>query len=131
MSKSKRFIGISISFAAGILLASVTNFSLQAVYIFLAVCVLVFSLSFVSSQKLIALVALFLFCAGLGFLRLSASIIPNQYQELFENKQQLEGYIVEDVDIRTDKQLLTFKPKGFKQNILITTTLAQKFFYGD
>src|SRR5207253_812354 len=41
------------------------------------------------------------------------------------------GYVVEDPDIRSNDQLITFRPKNYNQNILITTTLAQSFFYGD
>ncbi len=131
MSKSKIFTGVAISFAAGIFTASKFSISGQAVYIFIGVCVLVFALAFVSQYKTSALAALFLFCAGLGVLRLQVSQIPSQYVNLYGEKQSLEGYIVEDVDMRTDKQLITFKPKGYNQNILITTTLGQKFFYGD
>lgn len=131
MSKSKVFIGIAISFAAGILVASKFNISAQAVYLFVGACVVGFALSFISHKKTTALIALFLFCGGLGFLRLQVSQMPNRYLGLFEEKQSLEGYIVEDVDIRTDKQLITFRPKGSNQSVLITATLGQKFFYGD
>ena len=131
MSKSKIFIGIAISFAVGVLSASRFNIDAQAVYIFIAVCVLVFALSFISAAKKPALAALFLFCGGLGILRLQASISPNEYQSLVGEKQQMEGYIVEDIDIRSNEQLITFKPKGSSTSILITTTLVQKFFYGD
>ena len=69
--------------------------------------------------------------AGLGILRINWSQKPNQYQELFDSKQQMQGYIVEDVDVRATNQMLTFRPNNFSQNILVTVPLTQKFFYGD
>jgi len=131
MSKSKIFIGIAISFAAGILIASKFNIPASAVDIFLAVCAAGFAISFFGQNYKSALAALFLFCAGLGVLRLGASMAPNEYQNLLDSKQQMEGYITEDVDARSNEQLVTFTPKGFSQNILITLPLTQKFFYGD
>jgi competence protein ComEC len=131
MSKSKIFIGIAISFAVGILVASKFDISGTAVNIFLAVCAASFGISFFGQNKKSATLALFLFCAGLGALRLGASVVPNEYQNLLDNKQQLEGYITEDVDLRASTQLITVTPKGFSQNILLTAPLTQKFFYGD
>ena len=131
MTKSKIFIGVAISFAVGVLAASKFNISEQLVYIFLGVCITAFAVSFFSGKKYFCIVTAFLFCAGLGILRLQSTIIPNQYQDLLGQKQQMEGYVVEDVDIRTNEQLITFRPKGYSQTILITTTLGQQFFYGD
>ncbi len=131
MSKSKIFIFIAISFAVGILIASKFSIPREAVYIFIAVLVLVFAFAFLSKHALGAIVALFLFWLGVGALRLQISIVPNQYGNIMDSKQQLEGYIVEDPDIRSNEQLLMFRPTGSDQNILITTTLVQKFFYGD
>jgi len=131
MSKSKIFIGIAIAFGVGVLLASKFNVSAQWTYIFLAACALAFTISFFSEFNRGALGALFLFCLGLGVLRLGASMVQNQYADVLDSKQQMEGYVVEDPDVRSNEQLITFRPKGFSQNILITTTLTQNFFYGD
>jgi competence protein ComEC len=131
MSKSKIFIGIAISFAVGILIASKFYISGAALDIFLAACAAGFALSFFSQNKNSVLLALFLFCVGLGALRLGASVVPNEYQNLLDSKQQLEGYITQDVDLRASTQLITVTPKGFSQNILLTAPLTQKFFYGD
>ena len=131
MSKSKIFIYISISFAAGILLASLLDIHRMWIYVFLGFCVSAGALFFISNYKTAALTGLFLFCLGLGALRLQISIAPNQYQNLLDSKQQLEGYIVEDPDVRATTQLLTFKPNGYSQNILITAQKSQQFFYGD
>ena len=103
----------------------------QIVYIFLGGCAVAFALFYISAHKKPALIALFLFCVGLGAFRLQSSIKPGEFAGLIGEKHQLEAYIVEDVDVRSSTQLITVKPKGFDQNILITTTLAQKFFYGD
>jgi competence protein ComEC len=131
MSKSKIFIGIAVSFAVGILIGSRFFIADSAIYIFLAVCAAGFGISFFGQNKKSALAALFLFCAGLGVLRLGATLVPNEYQNLLDNKQQMEGYITQDVDVRGNEQLVAFTPKGFSQNILITAPLTQKFFYGD
>jgi competence protein ComEC len=131
MSKSKIFIGIAVSFAVGILFASKFNIPGEAVYIFSGAMAAGFAISFFGQNKKIALAALFLFSSGLGVLRLQLSVLPNQYQELLDNKQQLEGFITQDVDLRSNEQLITFTPNGFSQNILMTVPLTQKFFYGD
>ena len=131
ISKSKIFIGIAISFALGILIASAFDISRWDVYIFLAVAAAAFALMFFGQNQKSAIAALFLFCAGLGVLRLQVSMVENQFQELFDSKQQLEGYVTEDVDVRAASQLITFQPKGYSQNILISARLGQKFFYGD
>lgn len=131
MSKSKIFICIAIAFGLGILLASKFVIPGQWVYIFLAFCALVFGLAFFVGHNRLALAAVFVFCFGLGVLRLGASMAANQYAGILGSKQQLEGYVVEDPDVRSTQQLITFKPKNANQNILITTTLTQNFFYGD
>ncbi len=131
MSKSKVFIFIAISFALGILAAS--KFSLPNFHLFVAGAILIafFGISFYSKKNKLTLAALFLFCACLGAFRLNLASIENEYKSMFGGKHQLEGYIVEDIDIRTDKQLLTFLPKGYNQRLLITAPLSQEYFYGD
>jgi competence protein ComEC len=131
MSKSKIFIGIAISFAVGILIASTFNIPAFDTDIFLGVCAAAFAIFFFGQNTKCAIAALFLFCAGLGVLRLGASMVPGEYQNLLGSKQQLEGYVTEDVDVRSNEQLITFTPNGFNQNILITQSLTQSVFYGD
>ena len=131
MSKSKIFIGIAISFAVGILAASAFNVGREYVYIGLALAAAVFALSFISNKKCGALSALFLFFAALGLLRLQISMGPNEYQQVLGSKQQLEGYIVDDVAIKNNLQTIIFCPKNFNQNIQLTAPLTQQFFYGD
>lgn len=131
MSKSKIFIGIAISFALGIFFASVFNIYRTYLLIGLAICICAFALSFLYKNNYGVLTALFLFCVGAGILRMQFSRIENQFAFMFETKQKLEGLVVEDIDIRQNKQLITFLPKNNYQRILITTTKAQDFFYGD
>jgi competence protein ComEC len=131
MSKSKVFICIAISFAVGVLTASKFNLPSVAVFVFLGLCAAAFALSFYSKNNIGVLLALFLFCAGLGALRLQISLAPNQYQNILGSKVQMEGYVTEDADIRANGQFITFLPKNSGQNILISTTLSQEFFYGD
>ena len=131
MSKSKIFIGLSISFAAGIFLASEFFISIPIIWAILGLAGVGFTFAFLSKNKAGAFFMLFLLFVGLGAFRLQMVQVPSEFTSLYEGKPLLEGYVVEDPDIRTDKQLLTFKPKGFGQNILITTTLGQQFFYGD
>ncbi|MCX6797272.1 MAG: ComEC/Rec2 family competence protein [Candidatus Doudnabacteria bacterium] len=131
MTKSRIFVGIAFSFAAGIFLASKFNIDRPYLFIGLAVCAAVFGMSFLVGKRHGALIALFLFCAGSGILRMQMSQEENQFTPMFETKQKLEGLVVEDIDIRQDKQLITFRPKNYQQRILITTTKTQEFFYGD
>ncbi len=131
MTKSKIFIWIAVSFSLGVFMASCFNLPTIVVYVLIAMCAIVFSLSFISHHKTAALSALFLCSACLGALRLQATMVANEYQNLLGQKQSFEGYVVEDVDLRSNLQYLTFKPKGFNQNILISTPLSQEFFYGD
>jgi len=132
MSKSGMFVGIAISFAAGVFLASAAAFSRYYLFAAAAILVAVFAFTFVfAKNRLAPVVALFLVAAVFGAWRLQAAQKPNEYREAFGQKQKLEGYIVEDVDIRTNFQMLTFRPKGRDQKILITTTKTGEYFYGD
>lgn len=130
MSKSKIFIGLAISFAAGVWLGS--RFDLPSGYIFIcmAISASVFALVQNIKNKTVALLALFLFTAGLGVLRLQFLAAPNQYQNLFDSKQRLEGYVVEDPDIRLTGQFITILPKGYSQRILASSNLSDSYFYG-
>lgn len=134
MSKTKVFIGLCLSFSAGILLASKFAFDLLYVYAVCGIAVMAVAFSLLMSHPAKAaarLCGLFLFFACAGFLRFEQTIEANQYQEFFDQKVRWEGYVMEDPDVRADKQLIAIKPKGNQQRILITTTKGQEFFYGD
>lgn len=131
MSKSRVFIGLVISFAVGVLVASSWPLDREYVYFYLAGTVLIFALAYLKSFQFGAMLALFLFVAGLGVLRLNTTIMESEYSQLFGTKQKFEGLITQEADVRDGRQLLYFLPQGNKQRILITTTLVQEFFYGD
>ena len=97
----------------------------------LGVSLAVFSLGVINGARKIYLPALMLLFLGLGIFRLQSSLVENEYIKLFGSKQELEGYVVEDPDIRPDRQLLTFQPDGYNQRVLITVSKAQEYFYGD
>ncbi|PIR96623.1 MAG: hypothetical protein COT92_00165 [Candidatus Doudnabacteria bacterium CG10_big_fil_rev_8_21_14_0_10_42_18] len=131
MSKSKIFVYICISFTTGILLASVYGINPQIVYLVMGFIAPAFAFAFYSKYFKTALLVALIFFVCLGALRFESTVKPSEYKSLLETKQQLEGYIVEDIDIRTDKQFITFQPNGYRQRILITATKANEYFYGD
>ncbi|MBI5530440.1 MAG: ComEC/Rec2 family competence protein [Candidatus Doudnabacteria bacterium] len=131
MSKSRVFIGIAICFAAGILAASGLEIPREYLYIYLALTLSAFALTFLNEKTFSALLALFLFAFGLGALRLQLAQVSSEYERQFGEKLQMEGYVVKEADVRDGRQLLYILPKNHAQNILVTTTLAQEFFYGD
>lgn len=131
MSKSRVFIGMVISFAVGVLAASALLIEREQVYFYLALVIVIFVFCYLKSYQTGAILALFLFTLGLGVLRLQIVSVGSQYSELFGQKQKLEGFIVQEPDIRENRQLLYFLPYGETQRILITTSLVQEFFYGD
>ncbi len=134
MNKSKIFVGLCIAFAIGILVASKVNISQPWLFGSMAVFVLVFVLSFPQKQfnkNIFALTALFLFILCLGTMRFQVAEKPNQYESLFNTKQEWEGKITSDIDVRTDHQQFSFRPKNFKQDLLVVTTKGTQYFYGD
>jgi competence protein ComEC len=131
MSKSKVFIGIAISFAAGVLVASAINLPKEGLYLVLAVSIIFFALAFAGKNQLGALMALFLFCFILGSVRLNAAIKESEFAGSFGQTVNLEGYVAEEPDVRDGRQLLHFLPKDHSQKIIVTVSNYQEFFYGD
>lgn len=131
MSKSRIFIGSSISFAAGVFIAGVVQVPDVHLLIMLAVWIMLFAICFYAKRFSATVAALFLIFVCLGALRMNASRVPNEFVPLFGSKQELEGYIVEDVDVRQNMQMLTVQPKGYSQRILVTVPLTSQYFYGD
>lgn len=135
MSRSKIFLGICFSFAIGIYFESIFDVKEMWKFFGIGLGLVLFICGVVFKEKrwtkTAMYVAFFLFCIVLGIFRFEQKIQKNEFKSFFEQKVKWEGYIVEDPDLRTDKQLLTVRPKNFKQNLLITTTKAQDFFYGD
>ncbi len=131
MTKSSVFIGIVISFAVGVLLASGLSLAREDIYFYLVVAIVVFALVYLKGFFPGAILALFLFVLGLGALRLQMATVESDYKGLFGQKQKYQGYIVQEPDLRENRQLLYFLPQGQSQRILITATLVNEFFYGD
>jgi len=131
ISKSNTLIIVSVSFALGVLLASTLEISRLLVYSGLIVGIALFTVLFINKNFLGAQCALFLFVIILGVLRLQIALVANEYGLIIDSKQQLEGLVTQEPDIRQDRKLITFRPDGYSQNILLTTTKAQSFFYGD
>lgn len=131
MSKSKIFVGISISFAVGVLVGSLYVVSEPFVFIAAAVLASLFGLVYSTGRTGFLVAILFLFFVLAGLWRVQSSKQENEFMSLFNSKQQFEARIVEDIDIRTDKQLLTVVPIGSTQRILVTTSKYDTFFYGD
>jgi competence protein ComEC len=131
MSKSRFFVWASISFAVGVGLRSVVDIPPTYIMISAFFCLVVFSLAFYLRKTQVAALALICMFAPLGIWRMAASEQKNEFAPLFETTQKIEGVVIEDVDIRTDKQLVTLKPNNSTQYVLLTTTLSTEFKYGD
>lgn len=134
MSKSKIFVGICLSFALGIFLASRYAIDQRYIYGLAGFAIIIFALAMIvpkRSKAAVCLAGLFLFFVCLGILRFEQTIYGNQYQKFFNQPVKWEGYVVEDPDVRADRQLVTIQPIDYQQRILITTTKTQAFFYGD
>lgn len=131
MSKTRVFIGASASFIAGVFWASAQGGKILFIVFMLALGVAAVSLGAVYRQSKVVILAICIIFFNLGALRLISSIVPNQFIKLFGTRQDFDGLVVEDPDIRADRQLLTFLPEGFSQKILITAPRDQEYFYGD
>lgn len=133
MTKYKFLIGVCLSFAAGVGFASMRILPMIWLTVLIGSCVSVFGVSYFVKNNKVAVSACFALAFLFGIYRLQASVKSGEYENLIrENqKQELEAYIVEDVDMRLDKQLVTVEPKGYSQRLLLTLPLSQKYFYGD
>lgn len=152
LTKSAAFIILSLGFMAGIFLASAVKISTSWIFGGLAAGVVGLALLAVEargqSKTLIRrplarstrrmtrrtkFLQAFFLLLGLfaGVWRLNASQAPNLLKDLVGPKQDFEGVIVTDVDIRTDHLLITVQPDHFDQLILITLPLGRHYFYGD
>lgn len=131
MTKSNFFIIGSICFTAGIFVGNFFSVPQNSMLVAIAVLVGGIGISFVARKRAVTFTALFLLIGVVGIVRFQKSLTPNQFSEVMGKKQQLEGYIVEDIDMRLDKQLVTFQPEGYNQRLLLTVSKYQEYFYGD
>lgn len=130
MTKSRVFVGGAVSFAVGIFCQSMFNWPIQAIYLLGGLAATLFAVTLYRSKKMVVATA-WLLCVALGMVRMSKAVYPNQFVALLETKQQVDAIVVTDPDVRTDRQLLTVRPLGYGQNILVTTSKTQTYFYGD
>lgn len=133
MTKYKVLIGVCLSFASGIGFASIRVLPLLWLSILIALCVSVFGISFLLKNNKVAVSACFALAFLFGIYRLQSTTQTSEYEGLIQanQKQEMEAYIVEDIDLRIDKQFITVQPIGYSQRLLLTLPLSQKYFYGD
>lgn len=131
MSKSKKFIWLTISFLSGVLLGSFLQ--VPAIYAFwtLGVCSAALGALYFFGQKFFAFLALCIISLIFGCFYIQRSFVKSEYAPEFGHKQRFEAFVTEDPDVRENRQMLTIKKEGLSQNLLVTTTLSQKYFYGD
>ncbi len=132
MTKSRFFIGCSLSLAIGVLLQSMFQFSGEIILCYGGCVTAVLAVTYQSRKtRIAASLAWWLVFSGIGMMRMRLAAKDSEYQNILDIKQQLDAAIVADVDVRTDKQFLTVQPIGYTQYIRITTTKYQNYFYGD
>jgi competence protein ComEC len=130
-TKSFMFSAGSLCFAAGVFIESRFNVYGSGFFLVVAVLASAFALSFYLKRTRLSLFWFLALTATLGIARVHSFEQLSEFTELYGSKAQLTGLIAEDVDDRSDKQLLSMRPEGFNQKILITTTKVQEFKYGD
>ena len=131
MTKSKIFCIFCLCFFVGIGFGFKFLPSSSTIYLLFALTTAGFALVFLKKYFAVAIVFLGATILLFGVWRAVASFESNEFSDILETKQILEGKIVEDVDVRLDKQLLTFLPDHSSQKILLTIGFEQEYFYGD
>lgn len=140
MRKSKIFVGLCVSFIAGVLVGSVAGIPKPWLFAVMAFCVAGFALNVTPTNHhqgvetrrpsfYVIFACLFFACVGAWRLQ-AIHGVPNEYASWFGQKQDFEGVISEDVDVRTDRQMITVTPDGFHQRVLVTLTKTNAYFYG-
>ncbi len=132
-------VGVGSVFSTGLLFAYVcmaVALTCLTVYIFRpSVLVGYTSLeSFPAFGKLFYFLALVWFVLGFGFglFRIGTQmLVQSEFSSWVGTKQDFEGLVVVEPDVRTSNQLITVQPKGFSQRVLVTTTLSGYYQYGD
>ena len=124
-----------LAFAGGIFLASRFFLPYLSLMLMLAVCAGIFiSAPFLKGKifsRSLMIFGLLIFSATLGALRFGQAMQNSEFESFFDSKVKWEARLMEEPDVRPDKQMLSVLPLGYKQRLLITTTNSQKFEYGD
>jgi competence protein ComEC len=129
MPKSVLFcIGV-LSFISGIFIGSVRY--IDDAVLFAGCALAVVSVAVLWRHLFWWCVPVVIVCVVLGAWRIGQEIIPSEYRSTYGQKIEFEALIVEDADMRTDKQLLTVAPKGSKQRVLVTVSTFGDYRYGD
>lgn len=137
MHKSQILLFTAVGFLAGILALSVFKFFYLWLWQIMASSALCFFIAQKTFQNTkVFIISLSVGCLLLGFSlgiwRLGLSLAEeNQYQSWIGSKQDFQGLVVAEADKRQGKQLITVRPQGFKQNILLTVPSSRSYRYGD
>ncbi len=130
MPKSVTFIICSLAIAAGILFGS--TFQLSSITLFLLLSLSVFLLALTQKfYRPLSIIPVVILAFLFGAWRVQITFVDNGFSGVLGKTIEYEALIVEDVDRRLDKQMITILPKGASQNILVTTSLYSNFAYGD
>lgn len=142
MSKHKAFIAICVGLLIGVAVGSTFSIGILWLYggIFAATAWLFLNMHrapvhggiYTRTELLFFLVPWFLLGITGGLWRINSVLQePNQFQGWLGAKQDFEGVVVTEPDVRSDKQLITIQPNGYSQRILITIPVSTRVTYGD
>ncbi len=129
-------VTISVWFCVGILFGSVVHVPVLALWVLTAACGVCIGLcrrSVRYRRYLYAYIAgVSLLGFALGGLRVTYALQHESKIEMYIGQpQEFVGKVVVDPDVRESTQLVVVQPAGFTDRVLVTTTRATKFFYGD
>lgn len=133
--RDKIFYTICFGFILGILLRSFLAVGLYFSLTLIVMAVFLFLFFFISKNKWVFILSVFLLFFSSGILRFSS--IDKSYPDVFENnlgqKVELIGLIIDESDIRENNQKLTVevKEEKIKTSILLSVGLENSFKYGD
>lgn len=133
MTKAQIVLCASVGFLAGVGIGSVYALPLAWAWAVLAVGVIGTVLLWrLVGVTLLAWACCCLIGAAVGCIRIGTVIAQESDLSVFVGtKQEFEGMVVADPDVRQNNQMLTVRPDGFSEQVLVTTNLAATFFYGD
>ncbi len=133
MTKAYAFLNLCVGFLLGVAAGSVLPLVLYGWLAALAVCIAASAVAVSAGARMVVLTLL------VGAVGVSAGGVRVQQVRLQESvlvayvstKQDFEGVVVTDPDVRQSSQMLTVRPDGYAERVLITTTVTSRFAYGD
>lgn len=133
MTKAQVFLSLCAGFLVGVGVGSVVPISLGVWEAALAggVASVAILVTHQARRSAVAVMVCVLgFC--LGGLRIGLVLAHDSELAAFvQTKQDFEGVVLADPDVRQTSQMLTVQPDGFSERVLVTATLASTFAYGD